>query len=153
MAKYIQFGLTLSKKQKEKIVRAVQNGGGPVVIRLAAQQLTGEDKLALTPTQIARIKKRKGKKGVEITLSKTQLKDMMKTGGILPLIPLILGGLSAVGALSGGAAAIAKTVFDKKAKDVENAEIQRHHRALESELKSGGCCPMCKGSGLFLSKN
>ena len=38
----------------------------------------------------------------------------IKQGGFLPLLPLIFGGLSALGALSGGAAGIAKAVNDAK---------------------------------------
>ena len=137
-------------------------------------------------------------------------------GGILPLltlIPLILRGLSAAGALAGGAAGIAKAVQDKKSNDSANTEAERHNREVEAQLKGsglslgkrggslipmilagldvasgakpfkafkakkandsanaeaerqkggsglflgrgvhGGCCPKCKGSGLFLSK-
>ena len=113
------------------------------------------------------MKKKDEDAGAEIKFSKTQLKKMAKMGGflpLLPLIPMILGGLSAAGALAGGAAGIAKAVQDKQANDVANAEAARHNREVEAQLsaagsglylgKRGGCCPMCRGSGLFLgSKN
>src|SRR5205085_8496356 len=47
-------------------------------------------------------------------------------GGFLPLIPLILSGITALGALTGGVAGITKSVFDKKANDVKNEEEDRH---------------------------
>ena len=117
MMAYIPFGLTLSKSQKEALARAARDGTG-ATIRLARDQLHGEDKLGLTKQQIAHIMKKKGEgAGAELNFSKTQLNKMTKMGGILPLltlIPMILGGLSAAGALAGGAAGIAKAVQDKK---------------------------------------
>ena len=65
-----------------------------------------------------------------------------KEGGFLPLIPLILGGISALGALTGGVAGITKTVLDKKAQDVKNEEEQRHNREMED---------IARGKGLYLS--
>jgi len=116
-AAYIPFGLSLSEGQKETLARAARDGSG-VTIRLSLKQLHGEDKLGLTKRQIAHVMKKKGEDaGAELKFSKTQLKKMTKMGGILPLltlIPMILGGLSAAGALAGGAAGIAKAVQDKK---------------------------------------
>lgn len=158
---YIPFGLTLSQGQKEILAKAVRDGA-EVTLRLSVDQLHGEEKLGLTKRQIAHIMKKKGEgAGADIRFSKKQLKKITKMGGILPLIPLILGGLSAAGALAGGAAGITKAVQDKQANDAANAEAARHNREVEAQLgsglylgKRGGCCPMCRGSGLFLgSKN
>lgn len=75
-----------------------------------------------------------------------------KTGGILPLIP-IFAGLSALGALSGGAAGIAKAVNDAKAAKQQLEESQRHNKAMEA-LAIGGrglyLKPYKSGLGLFL---
>src|SRR6218665_462919 len=156
---YIPFGLTLSKGQKETLARAARDDT-EATIRLSHEQLHGEDKLGLTKQQIAHMMKQNGKgAGAELNFSKTQLNKMTKMGGILPLltlIPMILGGLSAAGALAGGAAGIAKAVQDKKANDSANAEAERHNRGVEVQLKgsglylgrqtTGGCCPRCKGS-------
>lgn len=60
-----------------------------------------------------------------------------REGGFLPLIPLILGGLSAAGALAGGAAGVAKTVLDKKANDAELAEKERHNKEMEKAVGRG----------------
>lgn len=66
-----------------------------------------------------------------------------KTGGILPLIP-IFAGLSALGALSGGAAAVAKTVIDAKNSTNLLEEAKRHNKAME-DVALGK-----KGSGLYI---
>lgn len=55
-----------------------------------------------------------------------------KTGGILPLIP-IFAALSAIGALSGGAAGIAKSVNDAKAAKETLKEQQRHNKVMEAK--------------------
>lgn len=75
-----------------------------------------------------------------------------KTGGILPLIP-IFAGLSALGALAGGAAGIAKTVNDYKSAKSNLLESQRHNKVMESIALGKGLYlrPYKKGSGLFIS--
>lgn len=79
-----------------------------------------------------------------------------KTGGILPLIP-IFAGLSALGALSGGAAGIAKAVNDYKASNKGLQEAERHNRTMESIALGKGMYikPYKEGNGLYLrsSKN
>jgi hypothetical protein len=72
---------------------------------------------------------------------------MNKSGGF---IPLLLAGLGALASLAGGASAIAKTVVDKRAKDKELAEQERHNRALEqgqTQTGAGLRCDACKGTG------
>lgn len=75
-----------------------------------------------------------------------------KTGGILPLIP-IFAALSALGALSGGAAAIAKTVKDTDAAKKELSEAQRHNKTMESIALGKGLYlrPYKKGYGLAIN--
>ena len=63
-----------------------------------------------------------------------------KIGGILPLIP-IFAALGALGSLAGGAAAIAKTVGDKKDAKAKQRELERHNKVMED---------MAMGKGLFL---
>jgi hypothetical protein len=157
-AEYTPFGVSLTEGQQETMAKAVQAGVN-LTIRLTNGQLHGKDSLALTKRQITHIeRKRAAGAGAEVTLSKTQLKHMAKTGGFLPFLPLILGGLAAAGSLAGGSAAIAKAVDDKKASARAQAEAERHNREVEKQLKgsglflskTGGCCPKCKGSGLYL---
>lgn len=61
-----------------------------------------------------------------------------KTGGILPLIPLIIGAITAAGTVAGGAAGIAKAVDDKKAHDNRQREQERHNRELEQIARGNG---------------
>lgn len=73
-----------------------------------------------------------------------------KTGGVLPLI-LIFAGLSALGTLAGGAAAIAKTVNDYKAAQKTLSESERHNKVMESLSIGKGLYikPYKKGKGLY----
>lgn len=73
-------------------------------------------------------------------------------GGVLPLVP-IFAALGALGSLSGGAAAIAKTVKDVQAAKKSLEESKRHNRAIEETLKIGSgffLKPYRQGYGLFL---
>lgn len=74
-----------------------------------------------------------------------------KTGGILPLIP-IFAGLSALGALAGGAAGITKAVNDHKTATKNLVEAQRHNKTMESIAIGKGLYlkPYKKGNGLFV---
>lgn len=94
------------------------------------------------------IKKSGGRKSVRIP----RIIPIPKSGGFLPLIPLFAG-LSALGALSGGAAGIAKTVIDAKNAQKKLEEDQRHNRAMESIGKGLYLRKNAKGGlGLFLKK-
>lgn len=79
-----------------------------------------------------------------------------KYGGIIPLIP-IFAGLSALGALAGGAAGIAKAVNDSKAAQKSLKEAERHNKIIESIALDKGMYikPYKQGAGLYLkpSKN
>lgn len=61
-----------------------------------------------------------------------------KTGGILPLIPIIIGAITAAGTVAGGAAGIAQAVDDKKAHDSRQREQERHNRELEQIARGNG---------------
>ncbi|XP_050507334.1 uncharacterized protein LOC126892009 [Diabrotica virgifera virgifera] len=92
---------------------------------------------ALTAVRIAKsvIKKLGGRKTVDLPRVLP-----LKSGGFLPLIPLFAG-LSALGALAGGAAGVAKTVVDAKNAQKKLEEDMRHNKAMEHI-----------GSGLYLRK-
>src|SRR5207245_4353630 len=98
-----------------------------VTIRLTKAQLTGDFKLSLT--QHNKIKK--AKNGVQLTLSKSQLEHMEKTGGFIPLLALIPIIASALGAAGGVAGGVASAVSSAKS----NAEQARHNRVIEEQLK------------------
>jgi hypothetical protein len=157
------YGVTLTQGQKESLAKAARDGTS-VALRLTVEQLQGGgDKLGLKRRQITHLEKKKSSgTGTELAFSKTQMKQMTKKGGILPL-PLILGGVGAAGSLAGASAGIAKAVEDAKANKRAQAEAERHNREVEVSLRGSGlylgrethgsCCPMCKGSGVYLSKN
>lgn len=108
------------------------------------------------------VKKSPTKKGKG--LRRKRIIPTPKQGGFLPLLLPILG---ALGALSGGAAGIAKAVNDAKANEKQLAEMKRHNLELESEKKGKGYTknlpkkgrglrkkklkPRKKGNGLFLA--
>src|SRR5436190_7899117 len=77
-----------------------------------------------------------------------------KTGGILPLLP-IFAGLSALGALGGGAAGIAKAVNDAKAAREYLKEAQRHNKMMEAIAIGKGLYlkPYWKKLGLYLNQS
>ena len=83
--------------------------------------------------------------GVEKVIP-TGIIPLPKTGGFLPLIP-IFAGLSALGALSGGAAGIAKAVNDAQSARAKLDESKRHNETMEA-IALGK-----KGSGLYLKKH
>ncbi|XP_023317288.1 uncharacterized protein LOC111694218 [Trichogramma pretiosum] len=64
-----------------------------------------------------------------------------KIGGALPFLIPLFAGLSAVGALGGGAAGIAKAVNDAKAAERELHEMKKHNRKMEA---------IALGKGLYL---
>ncbi|XP_043471642.1 uncharacterized protein LOC122504549 [Leptopilina heterotoma] len=64
-----------------------------------------------------------------------------KIGGFLSFLIPLFASLSAIGALSGGAAGIAKAVNDARAAKNQLEECQRHNRAMES---------LAVGKGLYL---
>ena len=80
--------------------------------------------------------------GVKHYVSKEKIKNARfeeeKSGGFLPLIPLILGGLAAAGSLAGGAAGITQAVNKKKAEAAALAESQRHNKKLEQIAQGRG---------------
>lgn len=132
MTEYYKHGVNLSDGQKNKISSAYKKGI-TISIKLSNKNLTGNDILALTQTQINKIKN--AQNGVQLNLSIAQLKYMEKKGGFLPLlIPIITGALAAAGGLTGG---IASAVSSAKS----NTEQARHNRAIEEltkeSLKSG----------------
>lgn len=98
----------------------------------------------------------KSAKSLKKRISTNRIVKIPKKGGLLPLIP-IFAGLSALGTLTGGAAAIAKVVNDAKSARNQLEESERHNRTMESIAIGKGLYmrPYKSGLGLFLhpSKN
>lgn len=84
----------------------------------------------------------------------TRVIPVPKSGGVLPLIP-IFAGLSALGALAGGASGIAKAVTNYKSARDQLNESQRHNKTMEAIAMGKGLYlrPYNKGMGLYLAKN
>jgi len=112
--KYINVKVKISDEQKTKIRNALHSGSDCINIRLKAKDLTGEDLLALTETQVNKLQKAlEQNKSATIRISKTQIKHNLKiTEGFLALlaglaakaIPILTGTVLpalATGALSG----------------------------------------------------
>ena len=80
MTQYFPYGVTLSQGQMQKLSRAY-NMRSEVILRLDKTDLKGNNELMLTKTQIKRIQKAmKMNKGVEIKISKTQIRKVVKHG-------------------------------------------------------------------------
>ena len=164
MTTYHPYGVNLSEGQKKKLARAYQTNT-PITIRLSKSQTTGSDELMLTKTQINRISKAKSLgNGVEVKISKTQIRKVMRKGGSLfsAIIPLAKSlaptlaktlGLSALAGLaSEGASQVVKKVTgsgqiggflipeDKINKLIDNKNLltDSQKKKIISALQSGG---------------
>ena len=83
MAKYFEYGVSLSEGQKENLVKAIKTNS-ELTLRLKKNQLSGKDELMLTKTQHNKIKKAiSNKTGVDLKISKTQIRKSVKQGGSL----------------------------------------------------------------------
>ena len=116
MTEYFPYGVKLSRGQMDKLSTAYANKS-PITLRLETSDLNGNDELMLTKTQIKRIQKAmKMNKGVDIKISKSQIRKVARHGGslwsslagmaskalpmVMPLAKKAIGPL-ATGALSG----------------------------------------------------
>ena len=137
MTQYHKHGFNLSVEQKDKIRRAYENGGS-ISIRLSNQNLHGNDMLAITQTQLNKIKK--AENGVQLNLSHVQIKYMEKHGGFLPLlalIPLIAGAVGAAGGLTGGIASAVNSSRQTNEQARHNREMEEANKAALEQMKSG----------------
>ena len=83
MTQYSPFSVKLSEGQKKSLINAM-NKGEALTMRLSAKQLNGTDELMLTQTQIKKnLKASKQGKGVDLKISKTQIRHVVKQGGSL----------------------------------------------------------------------
>ena len=113
MTTYFEYHVNLSDVQKANLAKAIESKN-EITLRLKNKQLQGNDELMLTKSQIKKIEKAtRNKTGVDIKISKTQIRKSVKHGGslfsslwssgtrLLPLAakPLAKGALSALGSL------------------------------------------------------
>ena len=85
-------------------------------------------------------------------LSSSQLKYLEKSGGLLPLLALLQMIFAGLGAARGATGGVASAVsYDKNASAAaaQIAEMERHNREIESQLKSGAnAAKYSSGSGV-----
>ena len=80
---YSPYGVKLSDGQKEKLSKALLNNSA-ITIRLTKNDLTDPDDLMLTKTQLKRIQKAiKNRTGVDLKISETQIRKVVKERGSL----------------------------------------------------------------------
>ena len=179
MTTYFPYKVNLSEGQKKKLGRAFK-ANCALTLRLSGNQTSGNDELMLTANQKKRIAKAAALgKGVEIKISKTQIRKVMKQGGSLfsAIIPLARSlaptlaktlGLSALAGLaSEGASQVAKKISgngmkggflipqDKIQKLIDNKHLLTNKQKQEilAALQSGGQVvvkPSAKQSGGML---
>ena len=167
MTDLIEHKFSLSDNQKKKLGQSIKNKTD-LTLRLASNNLVGDIPILLTKTQKNKVLKSLNlQHGVDLKLSKFQLQKLTKHGGFLPLLPLIMAGIGAIGSLAAGGAQIAKAVNQSKTNTNLLNETKRHNEMIENKLITGkGCdkkykvCKTCngkgrcasrrKGSGLFL---
>ena len=83
MTSYFEYGVKLSDNQKRNLASAM-NSKSPLTLRLKHGNLTGNDELMLTKTQLKRIQKSLNNgTGADIKISKTQIRKVVKQGGSL----------------------------------------------------------------------
>lgn len=103
------------------------------------------------------LKQMKNMKNVSSNKNVPRIIPVPKIGGVLPLIP-IFAGLSALGSLMGGSAAIANAVLTTKNAKKQLAESSRHNKQMEFEIhqqRNGKVLflrPYKTGYGLYLKK-
>ena len=113
MTTYFEYGVNLTDNQKRSLASAV-NSRTPLTLRIKNSNLSGNDELILTKTQLKRIQKSLANgTEVDLKISKTQIRKVAKQGGNLftslaslgaRVLPDAVKGLSkAVPALATGA--------------------------------------------------
>ena len=82
MTTYFEYGVNLTDNQKRSLASAMNNKT-PLTLRIKNYNVKGNDELMLTKTQLGRIQKSlAGGTGVDIKISKTQIRKVAKHGGI-----------------------------------------------------------------------
>lgn len=148
-----KLGMGVRRRRSTKIPfrKAILTNVAKILKKNASHDMKKDVAMTIKAARIA-VKNVGGRKKINTP----RVLPLPKTGGILPLIP-IFAGLSALGALSGGAAAVAKTVIDAKNYQKTLEEAKRHNKAMEDVTlgkKGSGLYmkPYKNGYGLYLKK-
>lgn len=137
------------RKQKEKKKMSFTNVKKIIMNRLIKVQPKNLNNAILIAKKVAKKMQTKIK-----SATPKRIIPIPKTGGFLPLIP-IFAALSALGALSGGAAAIAKAVNQAKEAKNQLSESERHNKTMEAIAMGKGLYlkPYKRGLGLYLHES
>ena len=80
---YVKYGVKLSIEQKKRLAKALSQKSA-LTIRLSRSDLSGNDYLNLTKTQLKRLQKAmKNGTGADLKISKTQIRYIVQEGGSL----------------------------------------------------------------------
>ena len=80
---YVKYGVKLSTGQKQRLAKALSQKSA-VTIRLSKSDLSGNDHLNLTKTQLKRLQKAmKNRTGADLKISRTQIRYLVQEGGSL----------------------------------------------------------------------
>lgn len=103
-------------------------------------------KLALSAAR--KVVKKKKNKNIKIP----RIIPVPKIGGVIPFLVPLFAGLSAIGALTGGAAGVAKAVISANEAKKQFKESNRHNQTMEAIAMGRGLYlkPYKTGLGLFL---
>ena len=164
MTTYHPYKVNLSEGQKKKLEKAFK-ANCAVSLRLSDNQTSGNDELMLTANQKKRIAKAAALgKGVELKISKTQIRKVMKQGGSLfsaiillarsfaPTLAKTLGLSALAGLATEGASQVAKKISrsgqtggllipqDKIQKLIDNKHLltNKQKEQILAALQSGG---------------
>lgn len=118
----------------KKVINAIQNTDGGSNLKDIIKKA-----LAVAKTVVKGVG---GKRNVTVP----RVLPLPKEGGFLPFLIPLFAGLSAAGALAGGASGIAKAVNDAKSAKQKLEEETRHNRSMEA-IALGK-----QGSGLYMRK-
>lgn len=141
-----KFGMGLKKKKKKKPLKDIIKAAEKSMVQSKKSKDVIKSALEGARRQVKEVG---GKSNVDIP---RVLPIPSKVGGYLPFLIPLFAGLSATGALAGGAAGIAKAVNDAKAAKQQLEESQRHNKTMEAIAIGKGLYlkPHKVGMGLYL---
>lgn len=133
-------GTSSPKKKEKKLValNSIVREAREAVKKSKAPTVKKASRVALKAARAA-LKQVGGRKKVR----SPRVLPVPKSGGLIPLLPALFGGLTALGSLAGGASAVANAV--KKAHSARDTlnEMKDHNRKMEA---------IALGRGLYLSR-
>lgn len=153
------WGIAKTMKVKTKLGMGVRRSRatlGKIIKAAKKSMLPNKESRMLIKTALKGARNAVKKAGGKRKIVKPRILPVpTKLGGFLPLLIPIFAGLSAAGALAGGAASIAKAVNDAKAASRKLEESRRHNSSMEDIAIGKGLHlkPYKQGLGLHLKSN